>query len=249
MDFSNKVAIATGAASGMGLLFCQRFAELGGSVVLVDIDLAAAEKCAEEIRKTYPGKAIAVECDVRYYDQVTEVCKHAVEAFGRIDVLANFAGGAETRIHHTSAEFPDIPIEVYDWGLDVNLKGQFYFDHAVMKQMREQKSGVILNIGSICGEEGASNAVAYATAKSGAMNGLTKSLALYGSKYGIRCCCVSPGPVMTRPGMAGMKTALGRAAEPIEIVNMALYVASEEGSFLDGVNILMDGGRNVLFNK
>lgn len=111
-------------------------------------------------------------------------------------------------IHHTNAEFPDIPIEIYDWGRDVNLKGQFCFDHAVMKQMREQKDGVILNIGSICGEEGALNAVAYATAKSGAMNGLTKSLTLYGRKYGIRCCCVSPGSVMTRPGMAGMKTAV-----------------------------------------
>ena len=118
-----------------------------------------------------------------------------------------------------------------------------------MKQMREQKSGVIINIGSITGEEGCAANVAYSTSKSGAMNGLTKSLALYGSKYGIRCVCVSPGPVLTRPGMAAMKTALGRAAEPEELVNMLLYAASDEGSFLDGVNILMDGGRNIMRNK
>ena len=115
--------------------------------------------------------------------------------------------------------------------------------------MREQKSGVIINIGSITGEEGCATNVAYSTSKSGAMNGLTKSLALYGSKYSIRCVCVSPGPVLTRPGMAAMKTALGRAAEPEELVNMLLYAASDEGSFLDGVNILMDGGRNIMRNK
>lgn len=81
------------------------------------------------------------------------------------------------------------------------------------------------------------------------MNGLTKSLALYGSRYGVRCVCVSPGPVLTRPGMAGMKTALGRAAEPKEIVKLILFAVSEDGAFLDGVNILADGGRNILRNK
>lgn len=81
------------------------------------------------------------------------------------------------------------------------------------------------------------------------MNGLTKSLALYGSRYGVRCVCVSPGPVLTRPGMAGMKTALGRAAEPEEIVKLILFAVSEDGAFLDGVNILADGGRNILRNK
>ena len=81
------------------------------------------------------------------------------------------------------------------------------------------------------------------------MNGLTKSIALYGAKYGIRCVCVSPGPVLTRPGMAGMKTALGRAAQPKELVDLILYTASEEGAFFDGVNLLMDGGRSILHNK
>ena len=222
---------------------------MGGNVVMADINGDILAEKAAEINAEYPSKATAAVCDVRNYDEVCAVRDLAVKAYGSIDVMVNLAGGAETRILRASGEFPDIPIEVYDWGIDVNLKGQFYFGHAVMKQMREQRSGVIINIGSITGEEGCATNVAYSTSKSGAMNGLTKSLALYGSKYGVRCVCVSPGPVLTRPGMAAMKTALGRAAEPMELVNMILYAASEEGSFLDGINILMDGGRNIMRNK
>lgn len=249
MNFSGKTAIVTGAASGMALLFCKKFADLGGNVVMTDINGDILTEKAAEINVENPNKALAAVCDVRKYEEVCAVRDLAVKTYGSIDVMVNLAGGAETRILRASGEFPDIPIEVYDWGIDVNLKGQFYFDHAVMKQMREQKSGVIINIGSITGEEGCATNVAYSTSKSGAMNGLTKSLALYGSKYSIRCVCVSPGPVLTRPGMAAMKTALGRAAEPEELVNMLLYAASDEGSFLDGVNILMDGGRNIMRNK
>ena len=249
MNFSGKTAIVTGAASGMALLFCKKFADLGGNVAMTDINGGILTEKAAEINAENPGTALAAVCDVRKYEEVCAVRDLAVKTYGSIDVMVNLAGGAETRILRASGEFPDIPIEVYDWGIDVNLKGQFYFDHAVMKQMREQKSGVIINIGSITGEEGCATNVAYSTSKSGAMNGLTKSLALYGSKYSIRCVCVSPGPVLTRPGMAAMKTALGRAAEPEELVNMLLYAASDEGSFLDGVNILMDGGRNIMRNK
>ena len=81
------------------------------------------------------------------------------------------------------------------------------------------------------------------------MNGLTKSVALYGGKYGVRCVCVAPGPVLTRPGMASMKTLVGRAAEPQEIVDMIIYLAGEKAAFVTGVNILMDGGRNIMRNK
>jgi NAD(P)-dependent dehydrogenase (short-subunit alcohol dehydrogenase family) len=77
------------------------------------------------------------------------------------------------------------------------------------------------------------------------MNGLTKSLARYGAKYGVRCVCISPGPVLTRPAMAKMKTALGRAADPQEIVDAILFFASDKGAFTTGVNILIDGGRFV----
>ncbi len=249
MNFKNKVAIVTGAASGMGLMFCQDLVKLGGCAVMVDINPKAVAEEAEKINAEFTNKALPIACDVRNYDEVCAVCDKAVEIFGSIDVLVNFAGGAETRICKASGEFPDIPIEVYDWGIDVNLKGQLYFAHAAIKQMREQKSGVIINIGSITGEEGCAVNIAYSASKSAAMNGLTKSLALYGSKYGIRCLCVSPGPVLTREAMAEMKTALGRAAETKEIVDMVLFAASEKGTMLDGINILMDGGRNIMRNK
>ncbi|MBQ9543727.1 MAG: SDR family oxidoreductase, partial [Clostridia bacterium] len=167
-----------------------------------------------------------------------------------IDVAANFAGGAETRIHKTgSLEFCDIPIEVFDWGLDVNLRAQIYMAHAVMKQMREQKSGVIVNIGSITGIEGSDRAISYASSKSAAAFGLTKSLALAGAPYNVRCVCVSPGPVLTRPEMAKMATLAGRAADPDEIIDMVLYLASDKGAFINGTNILIDGGRYVMHKK
>ena len=245
MEFKGKTAISTGAASGMGLLFAQNWAELGGNVVMCDVNEEVLNQNVEEINSKGVGKAIGVICDVRDYEQVCNARDKAVEVFGSIDVMCNFAGGAETRMLRASGEFPDVPIEVYDWGIDVNLKGQFYFDHAVMKQMREQKSGLIINIGSITGAEGCATNVAYSTSKSGAMGGLTKSLAQYGAKYGIRCVCVSPGPVLTRAAMANMPTLMGRAAEPQEIIDLVLFLASDKGQFINGENILIDGGRNA----
>ncbi|MBO7187882.1 MAG: SDR family oxidoreductase, partial [Clostridia bacterium] len=78
------------------------------------------------------------------------------------------------------------------------------------------------------------------------MHGLTKSIAQYGAKYGVRCVCVSPGPVLTRANMAGMKTLMGRAADPQEIVDLCLFIASDKGQFINGENILIDGGRNAM---
>ena len=112
--------------------------------------------------------------------------------------------------------------------------------------MRKQKGGLIINIGSITGMEGDGRGVDYPTAKSGIMFGLTKSLAQFGSKYGIRCVCISPGPVLTRPEMANMKTLLNRAADPQEIIDLILFVASEKGQFINGENIMIDGGRNAM---
>lgn len=248
MDFKGKTAIASGAASGMGLLFSQNFAALGGNVVMCDVNEKVLNEKVNEINSKEQGRAIGVVCDVRDYKQVCNARDKAAETFGTIDILTNFAGGTAVRMLNVdpSLEFPDIPIDVYDWGIDVNLKGQFYFAHACMKQMREQKSGLIVNIGSITGKEGDGRGMDYPTAKSGVMYGLTKSLAQYGSKYNVRCVCVSPGPVLTRPGMAFMKTLLGRAAEPQEIIDLILFIASEKGQFINGENIMIDGGRNAM---
>ena len=250
MDFTGKVAISTGAASGMGLLFAQNFADLGGNVALCDVNEEALNKCVEEINAKGKGKAIGIICDVRDYNQVCAARDKTVEAFGRIDVMANFAGGTAVRMckvdREMYPEFPDVPIDVYDWGIDVNLKGPFYFAHAVLKQMREQKSGLIINIGSITGAEGDGYGVEYPTSKAGLMYGFTKSIAQYGAKYGIRCVCVSPGPVLTRANMASMRTLLNRAAEPQEIIDLILFIASNKGQFINGENIMIDGGRNAM---
>ena len=136
MDFTGKTAISTGAASGMGLLFAQNFAELGGNVVLCDVNEKVLNKKVEEINSKGKGKAIGIVCDVRDYAQVCNIRDKAVEVFGTIDVMCNFAGGTAVRMQKVDREkhpeFPDVPIDVYDWGIDVNLKGPFYFALAVL---------------------------------------------------------------------------------------------------------------------
>lgn len=248
-EFGRKTLLSTGAASGMGLLICEEFLKYGGNAIMADIDGEALRGQADRLNDRYPGRALAIACDVREYAQVCRVRDEGVKAFGSIDVLANFAGGAETRVCGVGGDFCDVPIEAYDWGIDVNLRAQLYFDHAVFSQMRRQGSGVIVNIGSVTGEEGDPCAVAYAASKSGAMRGLTKSVALAGAKYGIRCVGVAPGPVMTRPGMAAMKTLIGRGADPIEIVNIVLFLASSHADSVTGTYILADGGRSVMRDK
>lgn len=250
MNFENKCALITGAASGMGLLFAQNFCALGGNAVMCDVNREGLDNAAKEINEKGCGTAKAFLCDVRNYENVCEAVAFAVENFGKIHILVNFAGGTAVRVCKASKtqypEFPDVPIDVYDWGIDVNLKGPFYFAHAVSKVMREQKEGLIVNIGSITGAEGTRRGMDYAASKAALMYGLTKSLAQFGADHGIRCVCVSPGPVLTREEMGKMKTLLGRAAEPQEIIDLILFLASEKGQFINGENIMIDGGRNAM---
>ena len=250
MDFTKQVAVVTGGSSGMGLLFAQEWTRLGGDVLICGRNAQVMEQEVDAINSKQKGKAIWCVCDVRDYEAVCAARDLAVETFGRIDVVANFAGGTAVRMLKVNKaeypEFPDVPIDVYDWGIDVNLKGPVYFAHAVTKVMRQQKGGLILNIGSITGAEGSARGVDYATSKAGLMYGLTKSIAQFGEKYGIRCVCVSPGPVMTRDAMSKMRTLMGRAAEPQEVIDLCLFVASDKGQFINGENIMIDGGRNAM---
>lgn len=247
MNFTGKTAISTGAASGMGLLFAQNITDLGGNVVMCDVNDEVLTEKVREINEKGKGKAIGFICDVRDYTQVCAARDKAVETFGSIDIMANFAGGTARRMLNVGwdDDFTDVPIDVFDWGLDVNLKGPFYFAHAVLKQMKKQKSGLIVNIGSITGAEGDASGMDYPTAKAGLMYGLTKCISQYGAPHNIRCVCVSPGPVLTRAAMAEMKTPMGRAAEPQEIIDLILFIASEKGQFINGENIMIDGGRNA----
>ena len=241
MSFKGKVAIITGAASGMGLLSAQELAKDGAKIVLVDINAAAVEAAAEGIRKS-GAEAVGMQVDIRKFDEVQKAADAALAKFGRIDILLNFAGGAETRVLQCGLPFHEQPIDVIDWGIDVNLKGAVYFCRAVLGTMIKQNSGVIINLGSVTGVEGSAGAVNYSAAKSGII-GLTRALALCGAPHNVRVCCVSPGPVLTRPGMANMRTRLGRAAEPQEIVDLILYLCSDKAAFITGSNYLIDGGR------
>ncbi len=242
MRFKDKTAIVTGAASGMGLLTAQKLAEEGAKVVLTDVNLDAVTAAAEDIRKK-GGEAVGVQVDVRCYDQVKEAVALAVEKYGSVDILLNSAGGCSSRVFGRSEPFHELDIEVVDWGCDVNFKGPIYFCHAVLGPMVRQKSVVVINMGSVDGVTG-SGSLDYGASKAG-MIGLTKSLAICGAPHGIRACCVSPGPVLTRPAMAKMKTRLGRAAEPQEIVDLILYLCSDKAAFITGSNYIIDGGRSI----
>ena len=248
LNFENKSVLITGGASGMGLLLGQCYAKAGAKVTLVDINGEELDKQVAEI-SAYNPNVMGVCIDIRDYQKVEEARDRAVEKFGSIDILINCAGGAEKRIMKAKGEFHEVPIEVYDFGIDVNLKGALYFDHAVMAQMAKQMSGVIVHLGSITGQEGCSGNVAYSASKSALMNGMTKSVALAGAPYNVRCICVAPGPVLTRQAMANMKTLMGRAAEPQEIVDFILFATSEKGAFMTGTNYLIDGGRDIMRNK
>lgn len=241
MSFKDKVAIITGAASGIGLLAAQELAKDGAKVVVADIAKEAIETAVKGICEN-GSDAVGFQVDVRKYEQVKASTDSILEKFGRIDILINCAGGAESRVLNSPKLFHEQPIEVIDWGIDVNLKGAVYFSRAVLGAMIKQESGVIITLGSVTGLEGSDSAIGYSVSKFG-MIALARSLALCGAPYGVRACCVSPGPVLTRPGMANMKTRLGRAAEPREVVDLILYLCSEKAAFITGSNYMIDGGR------
>ncbi|MBP5673770.1 MAG: SDR family oxidoreductase, partial [Victivallales bacterium] len=169
--------------------------------------------------------------------------KLAIEKYGQIDILINACGGASARIWKCHDAFRDRDPEIISWGIDVNLKGALYFIRACIGNMLDHNHGVIINFGSVSGEEGSAGCIDYAAAKS-AMHGVTKSIASLGAKHNVRSCCIMPGPVLTRAAMANMKTAIGRAAEPWEIVDFILYLCDDtHGGFITGSSHLLDGGR------
>lgn len=246
MRFENRAAIITGAASGMGLVTSQELAKEGAAVYMVDINEQRVTAEAEAIR-AQGGKAVPCVCDIRDFEQIQAVVRKCVAEQGHVDIVVNFAGGFPARMCGlTDGEFIHTPVEVLDWGIAVNFRAPMLFARAVMEQMMNQKRGVIINIGSVDGETG--GAVDYAAEKSGLTYGLTKALARIGAPYGVRCCAVTPGPVLTRANMANMKTALGRAAEPIEVVKLVLYLCSDDAAFMTGSNYNIEGGRILLNN-
>ena len=243
--FSGKTAVITGAASGMGLCTSKTLAQEGCNVFMCDINEKGVKKAADEINALGKGKAYAVVADVRKFADAERSAALAMEKTGRIDLLINYAGGNEARCCKSFKPFYEQPVEVIDWGLDVNLKGAVYFSRACMPYMVKAKSGVIVCIGSVTGVEGDGCGSMYGTAKSGLHN-FVVGLAKAGSPYGVRAFCVSPGPVLTRPAMAKMTTSLGFASQPQEIVDYVLYMASPKGRSVTGTTHIIDAGRLAL---
>ena len=244
VDFTGKVAVVTGAASGMGLMTAQEFARLGAKVVMCD---CAEAQFRREVEKLNVEKLKSIACvgDVREFAHAEAAAKIAA-SLGGCDILVTCAGGNEARCCKSNVPFYEQPVEVLDWGLDVNLKGAVYFARALMPQMVAKKGGVICCLGSVTGFEGDGVGTMYGTAKSGLFN-FVKGLALAGGSHNIRAVCVTPGPVLTRAAMSGMPTALGRAAETHELVDVILFMCSENASFITGSNHVVDGGRLCMY--
>ena len=242
--FAGKTAVISGAASGMGLCSSKTLAAAGANVFMCDINGDGVRKAADEINACGKGKAFAVEMDVRKFADCERSAALAIEKTGKIDLVINFAGGNEARCCSSYKPIYEQPQEVIDWGLDTNLKGAVYFSRACMPHMVKAKSGVIVTLGSVTGFECDANSTSGVT--KGGLDRLALTLAKAGAPHGVRAFCVAPGPVLTRPAMAKMPTALGFASEPQELVDFILFLASPKGRSVTGATYVMDAGRLVL---
>ena len=238
MSESKRVAIITGGASGIGKATAERFSKEEIIPVIADLNGEAAENTARE----FGGMGIGL--DVTDYDACRKAADAVYEKYGRIDILVACAGGSSARILNQPGNFADIDISRVRFGINLNLMGAIYICHAVIKYMVNAKYGRIIFLGSAAGIVGAAGGVDYSASKGGLMS-FTKSLAMEVGRQGINVNIVSPGPIMTRPGMASGNTFLGRCGEPEEVASMINYLASDEASFLTGQNYIVDGGRTL----
>ena len=236
MEFNNRIVVITGAGSGIGRLLSTEFAREGAMVMMLDVN----EKALSETEGDNLEKYMV---DLRNYDEIERCINDIIKKHGHIDYLINSAGGNPGRICGDEKPFNELPVSTIDWGVEVNFRAPMYTIRAAINNMIDNKFGVIINISSISGYTGSGSACDYSAEKSGLV-GLTKSIALLGASHNVRCVCVTPGPVLTRPDMASMPTPLGRAAETKEITDLIMYLCSDKASFITGSNYLIDGGRS-----
>lgn len=249
-SLNNKVAVITGAGSGIGKSIAVTFAQQGASVHVLDLNLSSAEACADEI-KSNSLKGFAHTCDVTDQSRMVQVMESIKNISGRIDILVNSAGVAHI------GKLENTPEADFDKLYRVNVKGVYNSMHAAIGHMKTQGGGVILNLCSIAATVGLADRFAYSMTK-GAVLSMTLSVA---KDYidNIRCNCISPGRVHT-PFVDGFLKAnypgrekemfeklsktqpIGRMGKPDEIAALALYLCSDEAAFVTGTNYAIDGG-------
>lgn len=252
MTTDRRIVLITGAGSGIGRAAARLFSAQGDAVVLADVDGEAALAVTKEITNA-SGEALACEVDVSAEPQVRSMVHQAVDRYGRIDVLFNNAGigpSASSRIRMTHVI--DTPADAWDTVLAINLKGPFLACKHTIPVMLENGRGVIINNSSINGLVAIPGADAY-TASKGGLIALTRVLAVEWGPEGIRVNVICPGPVdtpMNRPWMEdASKVAffaancpLGRVAVPEEIARVAVFLASDAASYINGAVLPVDGG-------
>jgi NAD(P)-dependent dehydrogenase (short-subunit alcohol dehydrogenase family) len=247
LSFENKVALVTGAGSGMGLATAQAFAEAGAAVVLADINEQAIRSAAEELVGG-GHRALAVRCNVADEAEVAAMVAQTVSTFGRLDAAFNNAG-----VMPPAVETADASGEDFDRVTAINLRGVWNCMKYELRQMREQGSGAIVNCSSIGGLIGNPGRAIYHASKHGVI-GLTKSAALEYAARGIRINAVCPGTIET-PMVADMLAKesvttedfqrdlpIGRLGRPEEIAAAVLWLCSDGASFVIGHALAVDGG-------
>lgn len=248
MKLEGKVAVVTGASSGMGRSIALLYAKEGASVVSV---ARRKEKLDEliEVSKDYDGKIITMQGDVSKKEDNEKMIDLAINSFGKIDILVNNAGVMDEMM--PVAEVPD---ELWEKVMSVNLDGPFFACRKAVNSMLKQGSGIIINVGSIGGLNGCRAGVSY-TASKYALLGLTKNIGFMYADKGIRCNIICPGGVeseigvgISHPsefGFSRVRLGMGnvpRSGSPDEIATIALFLATDDSSFVNGTEIVADAG-------
>jgi NAD(P)-dependent dehydrogenase (short-subunit alcohol dehydrogenase family) len=246
---SGKVALITGGGTGIGRATALAFAREGASVAVAGRRLEKLKEVIGEIEKQ-GGKAIALECDVTRSAQVERTVEETAKRFGKLNVLVNNAG----MVHVSTVE--SISEEEWDRVMTVNVKGPFLMSRAALKEFRKAGGGAIVNIGSVLGLVAMRDRAAYATSKGG-VTMLTKAMAVDHAHENVRVNCICPSIVETdlvkglfddseqgqRLRKSRMGTIpLGRFGKPMDVAELAVFLASEESSWLTGAAIPLDGG-------
>lgn len=248
-QLSSKIAIVTGAASGFGAAIAKAYIQAGAKVVLADLNVAAAQALASELGPNASARA----CDVTKSDQVRAVVSHCVDHFGVPDIVVNNAGTT-----HRNQSMLDVDEVTFDRVFAVNVKSIFHMAHAVVPLMRQRKSGVILNIGSVGSLRPRPGLTWYNSSK-GAVSVMSKSMAVELAPDGIRVNVIAPVMAATAllkdfmgvPDTPENRTRfistipLGRMCDPADVGNAAVFLASDAGKFLTGIEMPVDGGRSV----